>query len=342
MENQVYISLAGNDRLLHFTLDETSGQLSQIGVYDVPGRPAPLAMSPSNRILYVGCRDTCKLSAYKRDPNSGQLTFQESVSVPSDPCYIATDRSGRFLLSAYYQAGHIAIHALDSRRIPTHPPVEWLATGHGAHAIQTDPSNRFAFVPHIAGPKGPNVILQFFFNADTGHLRPNSPPRVVPPPETGPRHYCFHSQLPILYFSNEQGCSVTAYRLNTEQGYLTPFQTISTLPPNFTDQNTCAQIRISPDARFLYAPNRGANTIAGFTINPVNGRLTLINWTPAEPVPRAINIDRQGTFLFAAGLESGTLTTYRINTSNGRLLPLSTFKIGKEPMWILLVKSSKT
>lgn len=335
MENHLYISLAGDDCILHFALDESTGQLSQIGAYDAPGRPAPLAMNPSNQILYVGCRETCELSAYKQNQETGQLTLQASISVPSDPCYLATDRSGHFLLSAYYQAGHIAVHALDSEGLPVHPAVEWLATGHGAHAIQTDPSNRFAFVPHIAGPKGPNMILQFLFNADTGHVRPNTSPRVVPPPQTGPRHYCFHPHLPILYFSNEQGCSVTAYRLHIEQGYLTPFQTISTLPPSFSGQNTCAQIHISPDARYLYAPNRGANTIAGFTINRVTGRLTLINWAPAEPVPRAVNIDRLGNFLFAAGLESGTLTSYRINTSNGRLHPLTTFQIGKEPMWIL-------
>ncbi len=335
MDNHLYISLAGEDRILHFTLDETTGQLSQIGEYSVPGRPAPLATNPSSRMLYVGCRETCELSAYKRDPYSGHLTLHGSISVPSDPCYLAIDRSGRFLLSAYYQAGHIAVHALDSNGIPSYPPVEWLATGHGAHAIQTDPSNRFCFVPHIAGPKGPNMILQFFFNADTGHIWPNPLPKVIPPPETGPRHYCFHPQLPILYFSNEQGCSVTAYQLNTAQGNLTPFQTISTLPPSFTDKNTCAQIHISPDGRFLYAPNRGANTIAGFKVDPINGGLVLVNWTRTEPVPRAINIDHQGNFLFAAGLESGILASYRINTRNGHLQPLTTFKIGNEPMWIL-------
>lgn len=335
MDNHLYVSLAGEDRILHFTLDRTTELLSQIGDYRVPGRPSPLATNPSNTTLYVGCRETCELSAYKRDTDSGQLSLQGSISVPSDPCYLATDRSGRFLLSAYYQAGHIAIHALDSEGIPSHPPVEWLATGHGAHAIQTDPSNRFIFVPHIAGLKGPNMILQFFFNTDTGHLMPNTLPKVTPPPETGPRHYCFHPQLPVLYFSNEQGCSVTAYRLNTAKGHLTPFQTISTLPPSFTDQNTCAQIHISPDGRFLYAPNRGANTIAGFTVDPKNGGLTNVTWTETEPVPRAINIDRQGKFLFAAGLESEKLAYYRINASNGHLYPHAVFKIGKEPMWIL-------
>jgi 6-phosphogluconolactonase len=337
MNNHMYISLAGDDRVLHFLMHESTGQLSQIGDYAISGRPAPLAIHPSGRTLYIGRRGICQLSAYKRDLNTGKLTPQDSIPLPSDPCYLATDRTGRFLLSAYYQAGHVAVHPLDADGVPGHPPIEWLATGHGSHAIQTDPSNRYAFVPHIAGPNGPNMILQFLFNTNTGHLRLNTPPKVIPPPGTGPRHYCFHPQQPILYFSNEQGCSITAYRLDKSTGHLTLFQTVSTLPPTFSGQNTCAQIHLSPDGRFLYAPNRGDNTIAGFTVNPTNGALALIDWTSTEPIPRAINIDRQGHFLFAAGLKSGVLASYRINSNNGHLNPLTTTALGQEPMWILLI-----
>src|SRR5258707_443247 len=90
----------------------------------------------------------------------------------------------------------------------------------GAHAIATDPSNRFVFVPHIARlndnvlepPKnnpGPNMIMQLRFDAESGRLSPNSPLKVEPPELTGPRHYCFHPSRDVVYFSNEQGCSVT-------------------------------------------------------------------------------------------------------------------------------------
>ena len=114
------------------------------------------------------------------------------------------------------------------------PPIELLATDAGAHAIQTDSSNKLAFVPHIARlndnvlepvkeAHGANTIFQFRFDENTGHLTPNSPPRVEQEERLGPRHYCFHPTLDVVYFSNEQGCSVTGYRLDTSTGTLLAF-----------------------------------------------------------------------------------------------------------------------
>jgi 6-phosphogluconolactonase len=151
----------------------------------------------------------------------------------------------------------------------------------GAHSIQTDPSNRFAFVPHIAG-RGPNEIWQFRFDEQTGHLTPNSPPKVVPDQPVGPRHFCFHPSKDLLYCSNEQGCSVTAYRFNTSTGTLTALQTVSTLPDGYTGQNSCSQIQIGPSGKFLYAPNRGHNSIAGFAVDAATGLLTPIGQVPAS------------------------------------------------------------
>ena len=94
-----------------------------------------------------------------------------------------------------------------------------------AHAIRTDNTNRFVFVPHIAG-NGPNAIFQYRFDAHTGHLTPNSLAQVSPERLDGPRHYCFHPSKDLVYFSNEQGCSVTAYALDPTTGLLTALQTV--------------------------------------------------------------------------------------------------------------------
>ncbi len=204
--------------------------------------------------------------------------------------------------------------------------------------MQTDPSNRFAFVPHIAAPVGPNVILQFKFNETTGRLTPNSPHRVIPEEGAGPRHFCFHPSLDILYFSNEQGCSVTAYRFNSSVGTLSAFQTVSTLPDDYKGISHCAQIQISSSGRFLYAPNRGHNSIACFSVDTYTGRLTPIGRVPTEAVPRAFSLDPEGNFLFAAGLESGRLVSYRVNGDTGELEPLETYTVGKEPMWVLITR----
>ena len=201
-----------------------------------------------------------------------------TVSAGHAPTFLAPDRTGRYLLSAYYQGGGAAVHHLGADGAVGAPPLDWLATAAGAHAIATDPSNRFAFVPHIARlndnvlepPKenpGPNMIMQFRFDAQTGRLTANSPSRVEPTERLGPRHYCFHPTLDLVYFSNEQGCSVTVYRLDRATGTLSAVQTITTLPAGFTARNTCSQIHLTPSGRFLYVANRGHNSIAGFAVD---------------------------------------------------------------------------
>jgi hypothetical protein len=133
-------------------------------------------------------------------------------------------------------------------------------------------------VPHIAPlndnvlepPRdnpGPNVIMQFRFDAESGRLTANSAFRVAPTERLGPRHYCFHPSLDLVYFSIEQGCSVTVYRLDRATGTLSAVQTISTLPDGYTARNTCPQTHLMPSGRFLYAGNRGHNSIAGFAVD---------------------------------------------------------------------------
>ena len=201
--------------------------------------------------------------------------------------------------------------------------------------MQTDPSNRYAFVPHIAGA-GPNAIFLFRFDENTGHITPNSPPRVEPEEQLGPRHFCFHPTKDILYFSDEQGCSVTGYRLDTSSGTLSAFQTITTLPDGYTEENTCSQIQVSSSGKFLYAPNRGHNSIAAFSVDPTSGRLTALGQVPTEAVPSSFSLDPQDKFLFAAGSESGRIASYRINGDTGVLTPLEKYTVGQNPMWVLM------
>ena len=205
----------------------------------------------------------------------------------------------------------------------------------GAHAIQTDPSNTFAFVPHIDNRGGPNAIFQFKFDPATGHLTPNSPPRVGQPTKTGPRHFCFHPSKDLLYFSNEQGSSVTGYHFDPATGTLSAFQTISTLPPGYEESNTCSQIQMTPSGQFLYAPNRGHNSIAGFAVDAA-GRLAAIGHIATEARPSAFSLDPEGHFLLAAGSETDCLASYRVNSETGALTPLETYRVGKRPMWVLM------
>ncbi len=332
----VYVSISGEGKALRFALDPADGRLELLGETAAPGRPAPMAASPDRQFVYVGRRDDLEVSSYRLIPDSGELELIVTAGLESDPCYIATDRTGRYLLSAYYNAGHAAVHAIGADGAVTGPPVEWVATGTGAHCFQTDPGNRYGYVPHIAAGDGPNAIFQFHFDPATGQITPNDPPRVSPANPDGPRHFCFHPSKDIIYVSNEQGCSVTGYHLDTDTGGLTPFQTLTTLPEGFEGRNSCAQIQITPDGRYLYAPNRGHDSIAGYAVDDA-GRLTALGQTPAEPVPRAFGIDPTGRYLYSAGLESGKLAAFRI-TDTGELERFETYELGAGPMWVLPVE----
>lgn len=329
----VYVTVSEEDRIALLSMDGDSGGLEPLASFDAPGRPAPLARHPAGRFLYAGRRGDNRVSSYAVE-GSGAISEIGEAPLRSDPCYMATDRRGRFLLCAYYGGAGVSVHRIGSDGAVQEPAVQWVDTATGAHSIQTDASNSFAFVPHIAD-KGPNAIYQFRFDEETGRLSPNEPASLTPARVDGPRHFCFHPGLDVLYTSNEQGCGVTAYALDRATGLLRALQTVSTLPEGYSGENSCAQIRMTPSGRFLYAPNRGHDTIAAFSVDDSTGLLTAIGHTPTERVPRAFDIDPSGRFLYAAGLETGRLASYAIDQANGALAPLGVYTVGDGPMWVL-------
>jgi len=348
MPNTLYVGLQDEDKVVAFDIDTETGALTRQAEVPASGGPSGLAISPDRRTLYVGHRTVPAISSFRIDQRTGALTLLGTVSQQHAPTFMAPDRTGTHLLCAYYQGGGAAVHRLGADGAVGAPSLAWLATATGAHAIATDRSNRFAFVPHIARlndnvlepPKnnpGPNVIFQFKYDAQPGSLAPNSPLRVEQTETLGPRHYCFHPSLDLVYFSNEQGCSVSAYRLDNASGTLSAVQTITTLPDGFTARNTCSQIHLTPSGRFLYVGNRGHNSIAGFAVD-ASGRLAAAGQASTEPVPSAFCLDPMGHFVFAAGSASGRLASYRIDQETGALTPLTTYAVGQRPQAVLATR----
>ena len=175
MPTYVYVSLQGDDKILRFVMDPADGRLAQRHEIEVPGGPAPLALDPERRVMYVGRRAERLMSSFDDRPATRAISrMTGTVPLEGEPNYVATDRNGNFLLSSYYQIGKVAVHPLDAGGALGEPAVQWLDTATGAHSIQTDSSNRFVFVPHIAG-RGPNAIFQFRFDERSAELTPNDP-----------------------------------------------------------------------------------------------------------------------------------------------------------------------
>ena len=344
MATYVYVAAQDDNKVSIFTMDEASGALTIAGEEPISGGPSLLAISPDRQTLYAGHREVPEITSHRIDQQTGELTQTGSVIPPGQPAFLATDRTGRFLLSSYYADGKAAVHPLGDDGSVGGAAISVLDTDTGAHSIQTDRSNRYAYVPHIARvqdnvlepPKnipGPNIIYQFRFDESSGTLAANDPPTLAQDDMIGPRHLTYHPSLDIVYFSNEQGCSVTSYMIGAD-GALTPLETVSTLPAGITERNTCSQLQFSPDGNLLFVPNRGHNSIASFTVDG-EGRLTPADHAATEAVPSAFSLDPSGRYVFAAGSATGQLASYSIDGNTGAMTSLGVYAVGERPMWVL-------
>ena len=324
-------------------MDADTGRLAWKTQVPVEGGPGPMALDPRKDFLYVGNRNSQRLASYRIERRTGNLSLVGDVPLQGEPVAMEMDRTGRFILSAHFYQSTAAVHAVDADGVIVFPPVEWRYTHYGAHGIQVDRSNRFLFVPHVARNGGPNAVAQFRFDDTTGRITPNTPPFLHLKEYVGPRHMASHPSLDVLYSSDEQGASVTAYHLDPSGGTLANFQTISTVPEGFTpaDEINCSQLKVSPDGRFLFVITRGHNSIASFTIDPATGALAAAGRVPTEPDARPLCLDPEGRFAVAAGggmSKYGRLATYRIDQASGQLTPLETYDGGNGPMWILITR----
>jgi 6-phosphogluconolactonase (cycloisomerase 2 family)/endonuclease/exonuclease/phosphatase family metal-dependent hydrolase len=325
----VYCSAAQDQALDVLRMDLRTGALAKIARLQTPGEPAALATSPDGPLLFASMRSTGKLASFRVDPASGKLTPINVVEAGADPAQLSVDRTGHYLLTAYYVAAKVSVHRIAADGSLSEQPVQELPTVEKAHSIVLDASNRFAFVPHT----GPNTIFQFAWNEQSGRLTPLHPEKLVRPDHTGPRHLAWHPSKPIAYIDNEQSSSVTAYELN-QDGTLKPGRTISTLPSGFRGTNSTAEIKVHPSGRFLYVSNRGHDSLAVIGIDKTGTELTFIATEPTEKTPRSFDIDPSGQFLLAAGESSGRLAISRITPETGRLTLIHTETIGPKLWWV--------
>jgi 6-phosphogluconolactonase len=328
-----YISLDGENRIAVYSVNEKNGELTSRPDVATPSPPGGLTSDPKNRFLFASLRRAGNLASFRINKNGG-LTLINVVEAGADPAYVATDRTGRFLLTAYYVAAKVSVHRIGDDGALSEKPVHEIATDTKAHAIMTDASNRFAFVPHT----GPNAIYQFRFDEQTGQLSPNDPLIVDTGKNTGPRQLAFHPKRDIVFFDYEQGSAIASFDLDRSTGRLAFRERLSSIPDDFTKINSNARIEIHPSGRFVYVANRGHHSLAGYRVDAQTGKLTSLGQTPTEPTPRSFTIEPAGRFLYAAGQSSNRLAAFRVNKKTGTLTRFATYEVGKQPWWVHVVR----
>lgn len=238
------------------------------------------------------------------------------------------------MLTAYYVAAKVSVHRIGEDGSLSEKPLQEITTDAKAHAIMTDASNRFAFVPHT----GPNAIYQFHFDEKTGLLSPSEPPIVNTEANTGPRQLAFHPSRDQVFFDYEQGSAIASFNFDRLTGQLAFRERLPSIPADFTETNSNARIEIHPSGEFVYVANRGHNSLAGYRVDSHTGKLTSLGQTPTEPTPRGFTIEPFGRYLYAAGQSSNRLAAFRIDRKTGSLTRFATYNVGKQPWWIHVVR----
>ena len=329
----VYVSIMGEDRVDAYSLDPETGALDLAHRTALEGGPAAIAIDPERRFLYVVKRKASQFASFAIDRSDGSLEHLGAIDEESDSVYATSDATGSFMLTSSNGGARASSYRVGDDGALVAPAACTVHTIRGAHSVQVHPGNRFLFVPHCITQ---NAIFQYAYDGETGEFALMDLGILVPPTGAGPRHIRFHPGLDVMYTTDEQGNSISAYRVGEDGRLSPPFQTVSTLPPDFDPAgNTTAQLRVHPSGKFLYAPNRGHDSIACFAVDLASGGLTPIGRVPTEPHVRGFDIDPQGRFVFAAGVESGRMSAYEVDPSSGKLAFLDSHEVGENPMWVL-------
>ena len=319
-----------------FRFDAGPSELTPLGVVAETVNPSFLAIDPSRRFIYVVNEvqtykgaSSGRVSAFAINQQTGKLSLlNEVASRGADPCYITFDKTGKYTLVANYTGGNVAVFPVqpDGRIGEASAFVQHSGSsvnkerqeGPHAHWIETTPDNRFA----IAVDLGLDELLVYRFDAKTGSLTPNDPPFAKLDPGAGPRHLGFDPNGRFAYVVNELQSTITTFSYDPDRGAFHKLNTITTLPKGFTGPNDTAENKVHPSGKFLFASNRGHDSIALFSIDPQSGALTAVDhFSTQGKTPRNFEIDPTGKLLFVANQESDNIVVFHIDPGSGRLTP---------------------
>lgn len=315
--------------------DLGTGTLSPPELVAETESPSFLAIHPQQTYLYaaneVGDYEgqaSGAVTAFRIEPGSGQLTaLNTRASQGVDPCYLIVDALGHHVLVSNYTSGSVIVFPIGSEGElkPASAFVQHLGSsvnpkrqeGPHAHSINLDIANRTAFVADL----GLDKVVIYNFDGVAGTLTPNSEqPWTRVKSGAGPRHFDMHPSGKYAYLLNELGSTVVAFDYDVQKGTLHEIQTVSTLPDDYREQNWTADIHVHPSGRFVYASNRGHNSIAIFAVEERTGKLQPLGHAPTlGDMPRNFAIDPTGAYLLAANQNTDSIIIFQIDGKSGKL-----------------------
>lgn len=318
--------------------DAETGRLETPSVAAELERPSFLAFHPNRKYLYaVSELRNSTVSAFQINARAGTLKALNTVSTKgSSACHLVVDRTGRSMAVANYGNGSVAIFRVgaDGRLSESTAQVQHSGSGPDqarqrgphAHAVALSADNRFLFVPDL----GLDKIFTYRLDPAEANITAHDPPFVATPPGSGPRHFAFHPNGRLAYSVNEMTSSVTSFVYEPATGKLSARATVANLPDEFSGTDNSAEIEVDAAGKFVYASNRGHNSITIFRVDPKLGSLTTVDRVSTQgKTPRNFRIDPTGRFVLAANQDSNSIVVFRRDGASGKLTPtVQTVSVG--------------
>ncbi len=310
---------------------KADGSLEMVKTVAEITNPSYVKISMDGKNLYAvselggGEENSGYIYAYKINEDYSLTELGKLSTEALAPCHINIDHTDTFVFVSNYVGGVVAeykrnadgsLTKIGKLEINKINPSENTGNSH-AHAVTIPPNNKYIYISDLGNDK----IWIYDFDQNTGQLRPNQQPFVEVSKGAGPRHFVFSPDQYFAYSINELNSTVTAFHFDNNTGELTSIQTLSTLPMGFEGDNNCAEIAVHPNGKYLYASNRGHNSIAAFEIDQKTGELNVIGHESTQgEYPRFFAINNNGTMIYAANQNSSTIAVLKIQ-EDGSLLP---------------------
>ena len=307
--------------------------------------PAHFTLSKDGKRLYMCNTGTPGgVSAFSVEKGGALKFMNYRESKGRGPSYVSVDGSGKYVLDANYGGGFVEVYSLakDGSLDQQTAFVQHIGSSVNvrqskpyAHWFRTDPSNKFGLVADL----GMDQVVIYKFDAKTGKLTPNDPPFAKVAGGMGPRHLAFHPNGKWVYGIAEIANEVMAFRWDGSKGTLTQFQSVKTLADGFKDPSTAAEIAVRADGKFLYASNRGEDSIVVYAIDGTTGELTLKQRTPSRgKVPRYFTFDPTNQWFIVSNQEGGNIAVFGVDAKTGELTPKGEPVPLPKPMAVVFLK----
>ena len=326
-----YTGKTGSKGIYEFNFDAATGKMSALEVAAETEAPSWVVVHPNGKYLYAAneAGKESAVSAFAIEQKTGKLTvLNKPPALGEDPCYLSFDRTGKFIFVANYSSGNVVVfpllpdgrlgeHTALQKDVGTVGPQKERQEGPHAHWIRSTEDNRTVYVSDL----GLDHVLNYRFDSAKGSLTPGRATESAElKPGAGPRHAAFSKNRKFMFVLGEINSTVTVFAKESES--FRPIQSVSTLPVGFSGRNDTAEIELHSSGKFLYASNRGRDSIVVYSVDPDKGTLNQIADVPTGgKEPRNFAIDPSGHFLLAENQNTNTIVEFRIDPSTGNLTP---------------------